>query len=102
MPLVLQESAFELHHVGRSNYSVFFRAQNVLEALAGEKLDMGILGIDRWLGGPRVQRVQKPVLPSLARLATGAEPYFIAEDAHKFGPYYDRALMALEQRFREG
>ena len=36
------------------------------------------------------------VLPSLAQFNRAAEPHWVVEDVHNFGPYYDRTLMAWE------
>jgi cyclopropane-fatty-acyl-phospholipid synthase len=38
-------------------------------------------------------------IPSLAQINKAAEPYFVVEDVHNFGPDYDRTLMAWQRNF---
>ena len=41
------------------------------------------------------------LIPSMAQIGTAMEPYFIIQDFHTFGKYYDLTLMAWLQRFKE-
>lgn len=94
-----------VEHVGWKNYSTFMEvAWRALKP--GGLFLLHTIGTNRSEGGldPWIERYIFPnsVLPSLARLTAAAEPYFVVEDVHSFGPYYDRTLMAWEERFREG
>ncbi|MFO7717926.1 MAG: cyclopropane fatty acyl phospholipid synthase [Desulfohalobium sp.] len=40
-------------------------------------------------------------LPSVRQIARAAEPYFVMEDWHNFGPHYDSTLMAWHERFQQ-
>ena len=39
-------------------------------------------------------------LPSVGEIATALEGLFVVEDAHNFGAYYDRTLMAWNEKFQ--
>ena len=86
-----------MEHVGPRNLGEFFKVCDRLLAPDGMMLHhtIGVLRtksytnawIDKYIfpGG---------VLPSLTQLAKAAEPAWVAEDVHNFGPDYDRTLMA--------
>ena len=94
-----------VEHVGWRNYPTFME-------VAHRSLKPGGLFLLHTIGSnwsdksvdPWVERYIFPnsMLPSLSLLSSAAEPYFIAEDLHNFGPYYDRTLLEWDQRFREG
>ena len=91
-------------HVGWRNYPVFMQtAHRVLKP--GGLFLLHTIGSNRSRHGvdPWVERYIFPnsMLPSLAQLSSAAEPWFVAEDVHNFGPYYDRTLLAWDQRFRD-
>lgn len=41
------------------------------------------------------------MLPSVAQIAQASEKYFVIEDLHNFGAYYDPTLCAWEKNFRD-
>ncbi len=94
-----------VEHVGWRNYGEFMRTSDRLLKPGGLFL-LHSIGSSRSNRGadPWIERYIFPnsMLPSLAQLAAAAEPHFVAEDVHNFGPYYDRTLMEWERRFREG
>ena len=94
-----------VEHVGWRNYPEFMRTVH-------RSLTPGGLFLLHTIGSnvssrradPWLERYIFPnsMLPSLAQLTRAAEPYFIVEDVHNFGPYYDRTLLEWDRRFREG
>jgi cyclopropane-fatty-acyl-phospholipid synthase len=41
------------------------------------------------------------LLPTTSQITKAAEPHFVMEDWHNFGPYYDKTLMAWYQNFTD-
>lgn len=41
------------------------------------------------------------MIPSMAQIAKAAEPFFVIEDVHNFGPDYDKTLMAWYANFEK-
>lgn len=86
-----------VEHVGPRNLRRFFDACDALLAHDG-------LMLHHLIGSTVSQRRVDPwfdryifpggVLPSLAQLGRAAEPRWVVEDVHNFGPDYDRTLMA--------
>ncbi len=92
-------------HVGWRNYGEYMRtAHRVLKP--GGLFLLHTIGsnVSARSGDPWLERYIFPnsMLPSVAQLASAAEPFFVVEDLHGFGPDYDRTLLAWEARFREG
>ena len=92
-----------VEHVGWRNYSTFMRAVR-------ERLAAGGRFLLHTIGSPHSRRHNDPwiekyifpnsMLPSVAQLTRAAEPTFLLEDVHNFGPDYDRTLMAWDENFR--
>ncbi len=86
-----------IEHVGPKNLGAFFAACDRLLAPGGMMLHHTI-GVPQAASYPNpwIDRYIFPgaALPSLALLAKAAEPMWVAEDVHNFGPDYDRTLMA--------
>lgn len=88
-------------HVGYKNYPAFFKQCHKLLRDGGLMLlhtigsNASVHSTDPWL-----HRYVFPngMLPSVAQLGRAVEPYFLMEDWHSFGPYYDRTLMAWHAR----
>ena len=86
-----------LEHVGPKNLGRFFGACDALLTRDGMMLHhvIGSLvtqsSLDPWF-----ERYIFPggVLPSIAQIGRAAEPRWVVEDLHNFGPGYDRTLMA--------
>ncbi len=97
-----------MEHVGPKNLSTFFATCDRLLAADGMMLHhtIGSL-VSKHHTDPFFDRYIFPggVLPSLAQFAGAAEPNWVIEDVHNFGPDYDRTLMAwsanLEARWSE-
>ena len=86
-----------LEHVGPGNLRRFFQACDALLARDGMMLHHMIGGLEsRRSLDPWYDRYIFPgaVLPSIAQLAKAAEPSWVVEDLHAFGPDYDRTLLA--------
>ena len=93
-----------VEHVGWRNYATFM--ETVYRALKpGGLFLLHTIGSNRSTrhADPWLERYIFPnsMLPSLAQLSAASEPYFIAEDVHNFGPYYERTLIEWDRRFRE-
>ena len=91
-----------VEHVGRKNYPVFMRtAYRCLKP--GGLFLLHTIGNNRSVstGDPWIEKYIFPnsMLPSLTQLSAAAEPWFIVEDLHSFGPYYDDTLMAWDRNF---
>lgn len=88
-------------HVGYKNYPEFFRrchqrlTENGIMLLHSIGGNTSVRSTDPW-----IHRYIFPngMLPSIAQIGRAIEPYFIMEDWHNFGAYYDRTLMAWYQR----
>lgn len=52
-------------------------------------------------GDPWINKYIFPqgMLPSISQIGKALEPYFVMEDWHNFGAYYDHTLMAWHQNF---
>lgn len=97
-----------LEHVGPRNLATFFDTCDRLLAPGGMMLHHTIGStISKHHTDPFFDRYVFPggVLPSLAQFARSAEPTWVIEDVHNFGPDYDRTLMAwsanIESRWPE-
>jgi cyclopropane-fatty-acyl-phospholipid synthase len=97
-----------LEHVGPKNLQTFFANCNRLLAPGGMMLHHTIGStISKHHTDPFFHRYIFPggVLPSLAQFSRAAEPKWVIEDVHNFGPDYDRTLMAwstnIESRWSE-
>lgn len=86
-----------MEHVGPRNLGAFFTVCDRLLAPGGMMLHhtIGVLRTKSYTN-PWIDKYIFPggVLPSLTQLAKAAEPTWVAEDVHNFGPDYDRTLMA--------
>jgi len=99
---VLSIGMFE--HVGYKNYPQFFRQCHHLLRDDGLCLlhtigsNTSVHSTDPWL-----HRFIFPnsMLPSVAQIGRAIEPYFVLEDWHSFGPYYDRTLMAWHRHIND-
>ncbi|MGF1670543.1 MAG: cyclopropane fatty acyl phospholipid synthase [Balneolaceae bacterium] len=93
-----------VEHVGKKNYSTFMKVVNRCLKQDGLFL-LHTIGSNRSVEkcDPWIEKYIFPnsMLPSLAQLTQASEPYFITEDLHSFGPYYDRTLMAWDTNFRK-
>jgi cyclopropane-fatty-acyl-phospholipid synthase len=97
-----------MEHVGPKNLKSFFDACDRLLAPDGIMLHhtIGSL-ISKQHSDPFFDRYVFPggVLPSLSQFNRAAEPDWVVEDVHNFGPDYDRTLMAwhanIESRWGE-
>ena len=92
-----------VEHVGWRNYAAFMRtAWDRLEA--GGRFVLHTIGstASRRNNDPWIEKYIFPnsMLPSVAQLARAAEPDFLLEDLHNFGPDYDPTLMAWDANFR--
>lgn len=92
-------------HVGYKNYPEFFRichqrlTDNGLMLLHSIGSNTSVRSTDPWLNR---YIFPNSMLPSIAQIGRAVEPYFIMEDWHNFGAYYDRTLMAWHQRVNAG
>jgi len=97
-----------LEHVGPKNLHTFFATCDRILADGGMMLHHSIGStVSKHHSDPFFDRYIFPggVLPSLAQFARAAEPSWVIEDVHNFGPDYDRTLMAwntnIEARWAE-
>lgn len=92
-------------HVGRRNYATFMHhSQRLLK-------DDGLMLL-HCIGENESSRAHDPwiekyifpngELPSIKQLSEAAEPYFVLEDMHNFGPDYARTLKAWDKNFQAG
>ena len=88
-----------MEHVGPKNLRTFFDTCDRLLAPGGLMMHhtIGSL-VSKHHTDPFFDRYIFPggVLPSLAQYSGAAEPHWVLEDVHNFGPDYDRTLMAWE------
>ncbi len=90
-------------HVGSKNYRAYF--QSVRNAMREDGLFLlhTIWENERY---PTIEPWQNKYifpngdLPSVGEITTAAEGLFVIEDVHNFGPYYDRTLMAWNEKFQ--
>ena len=89
-------------HVGPKNYRAYFDAAHRLLAEDGLFL-LHTIGIDQpsTHTDPWIEKYIFPggKLPAASELALAAQPRFVVEDWHNFGPDYDRTLMHWHARF---
>lgn len=97
-----------LEHVGPKNLRTFFDTCDRLLVSGGMMLHHTIGStVSKHHTDPFFNRYIFPggVLPSLAQFSDAAEPKWVIEDVHNFGPDYDRTLMSwyanLESRWSE-
>lgn len=97
-----------LEHVGPKNLHTFFAMCNRVLAERGMMLHHTIGStVSKHHSDPFFDRYIFPggVLPSLAQFSRAAEPEWVIEDVHNFGPDYDRTLMEwnanIEARWSE-
>ena len=97
-----------LEHVGPKNLHTFFAMCNRVLAEGGMMLHHTIGStVSKHHSDPFFDRYIFPggVLPSMAQFSRAAEPEWVIEDVHNFGPDYDRTLMAwnanIEARWSE-
>jgi len=91
-----------IEHVGKRNYHSFMR-------VASQSLCPGGLFLLQTIGSLKSQHSSDPwidkyifpnsMLPSISQLSRAAEPHWIIEDLHNFGPDYDLTLMAWHDNF---
>lgn len=91
-------------HVGLKNYHTYFKQ-------AADLLDKRGLFLLHTIGGRKPVKMFDPwlhkyifpnaLLPAVSNLSSEAEKYFVMEDWHNFGPYYDRTLMAWWENFEK-
>lgn len=89
-------------HVGRRNYPVYFETAKRCLNPRGRFL-LHTIG-DHHVGGqldPWVDRYIFPNghIPAAQEIAQAAEPHFVIEDWHNFGPDYDKTVMAWMRNF---
>jgi cyclopropane-fatty-acyl-phospholipid synthase len=89
-------------HVGMRNYRTYF--DTVRNLLAPEGLFLlHTIGSNRSVSvtDPWIEKYifPKSMLPSIAQIAQAAEPHWVLEDWHGFGPHYDRTLLEWHRRF---
>lgn len=91
-------------HVGYRNYRVFMEKMKKLLELDGLFLlhtigaNRSMASTDPWTGKYIFPGGQ---LPSIKQIGKAIEGVFVFEDAHSFGPDYDRTLMAWYRNFEE-
>nr|MBU6203602.1 cyclopropane fatty acyl phospholipid synthase [Acidobacteriota bacterium] len=97
-----------LEHVGPRNLRTFFATCDRILAEDGLMLHHTIGStVSKQHSDPFFDRYIFPggVLPSLAQFTRSAEPTWVIEDVHNFGPDYDRTLMSwssnIESRWTE-
>jgi len=91
-------------HVGYKNYDTYMKV--VDRCLTDEGISLlHTIGnnttthyVNRWTNK---YIFPNGMLPSIAQIAKAAEPYFVIEDLHNFGPDYDKTLMAWYDRFNK-
>ena len=90
-------------HVGQKNYRAYMRAAARCLKPDGVFLlhtigaNVSSLAIDPWIS---TYIFPNGNLPSVAQVARASEPWFVMEDLHNLGPYYDRTLMSWLANFR--
>jgi cyclopropane-fatty-acyl-phospholipid synthase len=92
-------------HVGARNYRTYF--DKVRELLAPDGLFLlHTIGSNRsvTVTDPWIEKYIFPnsMLPSIAQIGQAAEPRWVLEDWHGFGPDYDRTLLEWHRRFEAG
>lgn len=89
-------------HVGPKNYGTYMETAHRLMKDEGIFVlhtignDITGRGIDPWIDK---YIFRNGVIPSLSQISDAAEPYFVIEDVHNFGPDYATTLMAWCDNF---
>lgn len=91
-------------HVGHKNYAIFM--QQAFGHLKNDGLFLlHTIGSNStsFTGDPWINKYIFPhgMLPSISQIGTAIEPYFVMEDWHNFGAYYDKTLMAWHHNFNQ-
>jgi len=92
-----------VEHVGYKNFQAYM--QTVARCLVEEGLFLcHTIGdtvskkhCDRWIGR---YIFPNSMLPSVSQISRAAEKFFVLEDVHNFGAYYDKTLLAWEKNFQ--
>lgn len=91
-------------HVGYKNYSTYTQA--AFKHLKDDGLFLlHTIGSSSttFTGDPWMNKYIFPhgMLPSISQIGQAIEPYFVMEDWHNFGAYYDKTLLAWHQNFNK-
>ncbi len=91
-------------HVGYKNYNTYM--QLVDRCLTDEGISLlhtigNNISITYVNGWTNKYIFPNGMLPSIAQIAKAAEKFFVIEDLHNFGPYYDKTLMAWVANFEK-
>ena len=91
-----------IEHVGKQNFTAFFKAARRVIRTDGLFL-LHTIGSNesRNATDPWLNKYIFPnsLIPSLKQLSEAMEGRFVIEDVHNFGPYYDYTLLAWHQNF---
>ncbi|MDX1802849.1 MAG: cyclopropane fatty acyl phospholipid synthase [Alcanivorax sp.] len=91
-------------HVGRRNYATFM-AHNARLLKRGGLVLLHTIGNNNsnHRHDPWINKYIFPngELPSIRQIAAAAEPWFVTEDLHNFGPDYATTLRAWDRNFRQ-
>lgn len=91
-------------HVGYKNYATFMNSAFKHLKKNGIFL-LHTIGSNTtsFSGDPWINKYIFPngMLPSISQVGEAIEPYFVMEDWHNFGAYYDKTLMAWHQNFNQ-
>jgi cyclopropane-fatty-acyl-phospholipid synthase len=92
-----------MEHVGYKNYRTYMKA-------ASRCLVEDGIFLCHTIGDTRSRRDSDPwieryifpnsLIPSASQVARAAEGFFVLEDVHNFGTYYDSTLLAWDENFR--
>lgn len=91
-------------HIGYRNYNTFMKTISTQLKQDGLALVHTIGKNDSKIyTDPWINKYIFPggFLPSVNLLSKAAEPYFVVEDLHNFGSYYDRTLMEWYKNFKQ-
>jgi cyclopropane-fatty-acyl-phospholipid synthase len=92
-------------HVGHLNYRNYMRI--VHNCLSDDGIfllhtigsNISVSKADEWI---TKYIFPNSMLPSIAQIGKASEKFYVMEDWHNFGAYYDKTLMAWNQNFRQG
>ena len=92
-----------MEHVGYKNYRTYMK-------VVSRCLDQNGIFLCHTIGDTRSRKDPEPwidryifpnsLIPSASQVTRAAEGYFVLEDVHNFGAYYDATLLAWEKNFR--
>ncbi len=91
-------------HVGYKNYGTYMKTVHrclvedglfLLHTIAG---NASVSTTDPWINK---YIFPNSMLPSIKQIATATEAFFVMEDWHSFGEYYDKTLMAWHRNFNK-